>query len=406
MKYEQVINYLYSLERIKGSRLGLGRIKELLGKLDNPEKGLKVIHVAGTNGKGSVCAILDSVLRAKGYNVGMYTSPHLIEFRNRFKVNGKAITKKEFLYYFKKIKKHISDQTFFEVITAIAFLFFKDKKVDHVLLEVGLGGRLDATNVVKPLVSVITNISLEHTEILGKDIEQIAREKGGIIKKGIPVVTGAKGKALFTIRKIAKKRNSRLTLSKVYRKTNGKFDLNGYKGLKLNLKGNFQLENSGIAAAVVEVLNKTYSLGITKDNIKKGFSDVDWIGRLQFIDKNVLVDCAHNPAGMKALSLEIKELREKKGIRNVITIIGILNDKDVKKMIRITEQVSENLILVKADTSRAEEPEVIMRYVKDKKNAIIIEDVKKALEYAKKTYSKKDLILITGSCYVVGKALS
>ena len=219
MNYDNVIKYLYSLERKKGSKLGLKNIKELLRKINNPEKDLKCIHVAGTNGKGSVCAMISSVLQEAGYKVGMYTSPHLSDFRERFLINNKKISKKNIIKYFLEVKKFVDEQTFFEVITAMAFLYFKAEKVDFLVLEVGLGGRLDATNVVRPLISVITNVDIEHTDFLGKKIERIAYEKAGIIKENIPVVTGARGKSLSTIKRICKEKNSELFISKKYNAT-------------------------------------------------------------------------------------------------------------------------------------------------------------------------------------------
>ena len=231
MNYSNVIKYLYSLERKKGSKLGLKNIRNLLKKVNNPEKSLKVIHVAGTNGKGSVCAMISSILQEAGCKVGMYTSPHLKDFRDRFLINNKKIIKNDVVKYFLKVKKFIDEQTFFEVITAMAFLYFNDEKVDFLVLEVGLGGRLDATNVVKPLVSVITNIDIEHTDFLGKTLEKITHEKAGIIKKNIPVITGAKGKSLKIIKKVCKKNHCKLFINEKYKQINNKFNINNYKNL-------------------------------------------------------------------------------------------------------------------------------------------------------------------------------
>ncbi len=403
MDYDKVIGYLYSLERKKGSKLGLENIKKLLKKINNPEKSLKCIHVAGTNGKGSVCAMISSVLQEAGYKVGMYTSPHLEDFRDRFFINNKKISKKDVVRCFLKVKKFIDEQTFFEVITAMAFLYFKGK-VDFLVLEVGLGGRLDATNVVKPLVSVITNVDIEHTDFLGKSIEKIAYEKAGIIKENIPVVTAAKGKPLLVIKKICKNRNSRLFINKKYKKSNGKFDIGHYKNLKLNLNGNFQLENASITVTTIDVLNQYYKLKIKK--IKNGLKKVKWAGRFEFINKNTLVDCAHNPAALKVLTKELKNLKKEKKFKKLILIIGILNDKDIKKMIKIIEPFSDKIILTKPETPRAEEPLKIKKFIKNKnKIKKISKDVKKAVKYAEKIAEKGDLILVTGSCFVVGEVM-
>jgi len=207
MEHKKILKYLYSLDSSK-VKLGLKNIKALLKKLGNPEKRLKIIHVAGTNGKGSVCMMISSILQEAGYKVGVYTSPHLKKFNERIRINDRLITDKEILGYYLKIKPKITSQSFFEITTAMAFLYFYEKNVDFAVLEVGLGGRLDATNVANPLASVITNIGLEHTDILGNTIEKIAYEKACIIKRNVPIVTGAEGKALDTIKKTAKKRNA------------------------------------------------------------------------------------------------------------------------------------------------------------------------------------------------------
>ncbi len=392
MDYNQTIKEIYSLHgsEHKGHfNLSLDNIKILLKKIGNPEKSLKVIHVAGTNGKGSVCAMISSVLKEAGYKVGMYTSPHLKEFRERFLINGKKISEKDLINYFKKIKPFITDQTFFEVITAMAFLYFKDKKVDYLVLEVGLGGRLDATNVVDPLVSVITNIGLEHQDYLGDTIKKIAYEKAGIIKEGKPVVTGAKGSALNVIKKIAKDKGC-----KVF--TDGK-PIN----VPLKLKGEFQLVNASIAMETIRVLNHYYNLKIKKNEINNGLLKTVWHGRLEFISNNVLVDCAHNPDAVKALKKEL--LKIKKGYNKIILILGILKDKDYKAMIKELKPLSSRTILVKPNIPRAIDPRILAEQIEF--NYIIIENVKAALGYAKKIAKQDDLILVTGSIYVVGEII-
>lgn len=392
MNYQQTLNCIYNL---KGSEhkgdfnLSLKNMKILLKKIDNPEKSLKVIHVAGTNGKGSVCAMLSSILKEAGYKVGMYTSPHLKDFRERFLINNKKISQDDIVRYFKQIKPFISSQTFFEVITAMAFLYFKDKKIDFLICEVGLGGRLDATNVVNPIISVITNIGLEHQEYLGETIEKIAFEKAGIIKNKIPVVTGTKGAALKVIKKVAKKNNS-----KIY--SDG-------KPIKISLKlnGEFQLENASIAVETIKILNQYNNLDIKKTIIKKGLLNTTWHGRLEFISKNILVDCAHNLDAVKALKKEL--LKIKKKYKKLYLIIGLLKDKDYKNIVKELEPLAHRIILVKPKISRALNPRILAENIK--KYYLIIEDTKKALEYAKKITKDNDLILVTGSIYVVGEII-
>jgi len=410
MNYQQTLNYIYNLKgsEHKGNfNLSLNNIKSLLKKLNNPEKSLKIIHVAGTNGKGSVCAMLSSILKEAGYKVGMYTSPHLKDFRERFLINNKRISKTELVKYFKKVKPLITNQTFFEVITAMAFLYFKDKKVDYLILEVGMGGRLDATNVTTPLVSVITNIGLEHKEYLGETIEEIAYEKAGIIKKNTPIITGAKGAALKVIKKIAKKNNSKLYINR-----------NPIKEFPLKLKGDFQLENASITLETIRVLNQYYNLKINKKSIKNGLLNTIWHGRLEYIEsskgtsmsqkssiskdieKNILVDCAHNLDAIKALKKELNKI--KKNYKNIYLIIGMLKDKDHKNILKELTPLADKIILVKPKISRALDPKILAKYIK---KPIIIKDTKKALKYTKKTAKKDDLILITGSIYVVGEII-
>jgi len=389
MDYQQAINEIYNL---KGSEhkghfnLSLKNIKILLKKLNNPEKDLKVIHIAGTNGKGSVCAMLSSILKEANYKVGMYTSPHLKDFRERFLINNKKVSKQEITRQFEKIKPHITDQTFFEVVTAMAFLYFKEKKVDYLICEVGLGGRLDATNVVNPIISVITNIGLEHQEYLGETIEEIAYEKAGIIKEKIPAITGTKGVALKVIKKVAKEKQAILH-----------HDGRPIKAL-LKLRGEFQLKNASLALETIKLLNKYHNLKIDKNAIKRGFLNTIWHGRLEFLSENVLVDCAHNLDAIKALKKELKQIKNK----NIYLIIGILKDKDHKKILKELTPLAKRTIITRPNIPRAQDPKILAKQVKD---PIIIEDTKKALDQAKKMAKKDDLILITGSIYVVGEAI-
>ena len=387
MDYKKVLEELYSLD-VKKWTLGLERIESLLKKLGNPEKNLKCIHVAGTNGKGSVCAMISSILIDAGYKVGMYTSPHLKKFNERIGVNNKLISDKDLVKYYLKVKKYATNQSFFEITTAMAFLYFKDKKVDFTLLEVGLGGRLDATNVVVPLVSVITNIGLEHTKYLGNTIEKIAYEKAGIIKKNIPVVTAADGIALATIKKISNERNSKLYI--VNEKN---------ANCRIGLKGEFQKLNAAMAIKAIEVLKNDYGVKIKKSNVKKGLLSAKWPGRFQFIGKNILVDCAHNPHGFRVLAEELGNFNYKK----LIIVLGFSNDKDIKSMSKILNPLADKIVLTKSSNERAAEPEKIKKYFN--KKSIIIMNPKKALNYAKKIAGKKGLVLIAGSIFLVGELM-
>ncbi len=447
MNYENVLKELYSLDSSK-VKLGLTNIKTLLKKLGNPEKQLKCIHVAGTNGKGSVCAMISSILIDANCKTGMYTSPHLKRFNERIRINDKLISDKEIVRYYLKVKKYVTNQSFFEITTAMAFLYFKEKKVDFAVLEVGLGGRLDATNVVKPLISIITNIELEHTKILGNTLRKIAYEKAGIIKKNVPVITAAQGTALQTIKKISNKKNSELITinndnlkikcsKKIFNKNNinykkinnidnkiinnkklknynennesknnsieknnWTFDYNNYKNIELeNLNGKFQIVNAAIAVKAIDTVKSNYNIKINKKNIINGLKNAKWHGRFQFIGKNVIVDCAHNPSGFRILINELKNINYHK----LVLVVGFSDDKDIEKISNIIKNKYDKIIITKSNNERAAEPKLIKKHFN--KNPIIIKNPKKALNYTKKIASKKDLILVTGSIFLIGELL-
>ena len=397
MDYRQILGHLYSLESSK-IKLGLKNIKALLKKLGNPEKELKCIHVAGTNGKGSVCAMIFYILRQAGYNVGLYTSPHLKRFNERIRANDDFISDREIVDYYLGMKGKITNQSFFEITTAMAFLYFKEKKVDFVVLEVGLGGRLDATNVVKPLISIITNIDYEHTNLLGNTLEKIAYEKAGIIKRNVPAVTGAEGIALGAIKRTAARRNSPLILAKRHKKIRFKY-----------LNGNFQHFNSTIALTTIGALKKYYNKAI------EGIENTKWKGRLEFIGKNVLVDCAHNPNGIKALAGELKAIKKSKKYNSMIIVFGVLKDKNAKQMLEIISKANPKLIVFTMPNSdRALVANALIRLFKkidknkrsdEKIDYKSIANPKMALSYAKGLASLNDLIVVTGSIYLIGEII-
>jgi dihydrofolate synthase / folylpolyglutamate synthase len=382
MQYKSALKYLYDRE-LFGMRLGLDNIAKLMKSLNNPQNSYKSIHVAGTNGKGSVCAFLSSILQEQGYKVGVYTSPHLVDFRERIKINGEKISKKDIVKILSKIKPLIKDHTFFEVVTAISFLYFKEKKVDFAIFEVGMGGRLDATNIIMPKLSIITNISLEHTEHLGKTINQIAFEKAGIIKKDTPLVVSKDCKGLKIIKKIVKKNNSKIYLVKT-------------KKIKTSLKGSFQNKNVSIALKSIEILNKKYK--INKESINKGLLSVKWPGRFEFISKNMIFDCAHNPDGAKTLA------RELKNYKNIYIILGIMKDKDIKHIVNNLEKIAKEIIVTKPHISRAAMPNSITKFIH--KKVTIINNIDEALKYAKLKAGEKGWVVLTGSIFTVGEAFS
>ncbi|MBM3308720.1 MAG: bifunctional folylpolyglutamate synthase/dihydrofolate synthase, partial [Candidatus Altiarchaeales archaeon] len=348
MDFRQANSYLSGLKKF-GIRLRLEHTERLLSLLGNPEKRLKCIHVAGTNGKGSVCTFLDSILLEVGFNVGLYTSPHFYRLNERIKVNGKMISDKELARLTSvvksaasKVSKEFGELTFFEVTTAMAFLYFSEKNVDFVVLEVGLGGRLDATNVVNPLVSVITSVSMDHTELLGKTVEKIAFEKACIIKKDGLVVTGAEGKALEVVEKTCREKNAVLCVvgdevsvkplsSSLGRQTFNLFFFgNSYK-VSTRLLGRHQMYNAAIAFSVIEMLKTFHKISIAKKSVKKGLLEARIPCRFELVQKNPLVflDGAHNPDGILKLAEALGEIHYKK----LFLVFGCSYNKEYKKMI-------------------------------------------------------------------------
>ena len=311
MNYSEMIKSLYKLGK-KGSKLDLKRITTACTHFNNPQNNLKIIHIAGTNGKGSVAAMLDSILREAGYSVGLYTSPHLIDFRERIQINREKIPKEDFLRLFEKINQANLDITFFEFTTLLALLYFQEKQPDYVILEVGLGGRLDATNICSPILSVITNISIDHQEYLGNTLESITKEKCGIIKI-VPVFTCQQEPIILdTIKKACSDKRLPLTITNDYKE-------------RISLLGDFQKQNAGLAESVAR------SLELTDEKISQGLKHVSWPGRIDYLEPQLLVDGAHNASGIKALSNYVSSLN-----KNIIIIFGVSEGKNHKEIRRKT----------------------------------------------------------------------
>ncbi len=429
MRYQQALEYLESFQRF-GIRLGLKNIRRLLKLLGNPERRLKVIHIGGTNGKGSVGAFLFYILKEAGYKVGLYTSPHLVNFRERIRTNQGLISKKELTKQVFFLKPLITDHrlpiTFFEITTAIALKYFAERRVDFAILEVGMGGRLDATNVTKPLVSVITNVDFEHTEHLGKSLKKIAYEKCGIIKKGTPVITAEnKKEALRVIENTCRKRKARLfrigkeilvqsPKSKVqslndwptgqlanWQTFNVQGIYSSYRNLRISLLGKHQLLNAACAIGAVELLQRRFKIG--REQMKKGLAKTQWPGRLEIIKlKTVVLDGAHNVAGARALK---EAIRDYFTYEKLILVLGILKDKDIKGVTAQIAPLASRIIITKPQTPRAAEPEEIAMVAKKYSGSIVIKErVSQAIEYALSCVTRRDIVLITGSLYTVGEA--
>ncbi|MBI4752863.1 bifunctional folylpolyglutamate synthase/dihydrofolate synthase [Candidatus Desantisbacteria bacterium] len=414
MNYEASIAYFEELGRF-GIQLGLERVIQLLELMGNPHKNLKYIHVAGTNGKGSTVAFLASILKCSGYRVGVYTSPHLIRFNERIAINDEQISDEDVVKLTAKISELIKSScleiTYFEAATALAFAYFAQQQVDIVVLEVGLGGRLDATNVIIPLVSVITNISLEHTDILGNTVELIAREKAGIIKQEVPVVCGVMDeKAVDAIQQVARQNHASLYLVTKEIKIEGntiKTNHNTYAPIKLALAGYHQMQNAACAILAAEVLASRWGR-INYKAIPHTLNNTHWPGRLQIVGQKplIVVDGAHNPAGTKVLR---KAMEDYFDYSQLILVLGILDDKDKTAMMR--ELIADNerlklLILTKPKTSRAFPPDKLLKEA-DKYcvPAMVYEDIPTAMTMAIKMADENDMICLAGSLYVAAEVL-
>ncbi|MBI2664221.1 bifunctional folylpolyglutamate synthase/dihydrofolate synthase [Candidatus Woesearchaeota archaeon] len=392
--YNEVLKYLDKLE-LFGIKLGLENISRLCEILGNPQDEYKTIHVAGTNGKGSVVAMCSFILKEAGYKAGMYTSPHLQSFRERMQVNGEWISENEVVEVFDEVKAAADKMkaagmqaTYFEFTTAMAFLHFKKRNCDFAVIETGMGGRLDATNIVKPLVAVITNIELEHTQYLGDTKEKIAAEKAGIIKEGSAAVIGEKDAQIQQqLLKICGSRNAKATVVE-----------KDYEG-RISLLGEHQKRNAAVAAAAITNLGKA-GIKISSSDIRNGIEKTKWPGRLEVMQEKprVILDAAHNPSGALTVADYIKS--QKNGI---VLVIGISSDKDTAKMIQILAPLAKKVLVTKAK-HRGSDCELLRKEAKKhNKSAEAIEDVKEAVRKALKE-AEGSTIMVTGSIFVIGEA--
>ena len=424
--YAEALDYIYDLTKY-GIKLGLKNINYLLYLLGDPHEKLKIIHVGGTNGKGSTSSLISSILQSDGYKVGLYTSPHLVDFTERIEINRKPIERKKVSELLERIKPSIEKvantpsyghPTFFEVITSLAFLYFFEEQVDFLVLEIGLGGRLDATNVCEPLISVITHIDYDHMDKLGNSLEEIAREKGGIIKpEGVTITSDQYNEAYNEIKKIAEGKNSLIygigrEINYEIVKSNIKgviFDLKGiyrnYKNLHTPLLGRHQAENAATAISAIEAL-KIRGVKISEKAIRAGLEKVKWTGRLEIIQNNptLILDGAHNPSGVKIVRQALEEIFS---YHRLILVLAIFADKDYKKMIQILAPNADLIITTKAKSPRATPPQIIAKeaaqYI-EKNKIIVTEDISQAINSALSNSKEEDLICITGSLYTVGEA--
>ncbi len=405
---------MYGLKRF-GIILGLETIRNILDGLGKPHKKYACIHVAGTNGKGSVAAALSFILYESGYNVGLYTSPHLVRFNERICINNHQISNKEVVESYQAVKRvHHGDRspTFFEFSTAMALYAFSRRQVDWGVIETGMGGRYDATNIIQPAISIITNVSLEHRDYLGNTLAEIAREKAGIIKQATPVVTAVKQKqARSVVHKIARKKSAPLFMLgkdfKVRQNQSGQFSYTGIENnwhhLQTSLLGRYQVQNAALALAACELLIKDKAT-ITPESIKKGLANTRWPGRLEIVSDKplVILDGAHNLVAARNLANFLAEDLPK---RRITLVIGILDDKPFRSMLKCLLPRCSRAIITRAKTERALAPQKLYAIAqKTISEATIIPEVAAAVQYAVATAGPDEVICIAGSLYVIGEA--
>jgi dihydrofolate synthase/folylpolyglutamate synthase len=421
MNYEDSIKWINSFQKF-GIKLDLDRIKYIIKELGNPQNNYKIIHVAGSNGKGSVCNYLSSILSESGYKVGKYTSPHLQTINERIEINNKKISNNDFANITKTIKQIVDkmilkkgEPTYFELLTSISLQYFKEKKIDYAIIEVGLGGKYDATNIVNPIISIITNISLEHQNILGKKITEIAEQKAGIIKEKIPVFTAAKNNSLKIIKQIAKDKKSNIYVinNSNYKRLkvdikNQKFQIKGLLKeyiVETKILGKYQGENISLAIKSSEYLQQK-DTNITEMSIIKGIKNSDNPGRMEIIKKEplLLLDGAHNSKGIKLL---IDTIKNDFKYNRLIIILAILKDKNIKTMIPPIIHQSDLIITTQSKNNRALDANQLEKIIKKNNKKIIVKTINKieeAIKYSFSTAKKNDLICITGSLYTVAEA--
>ena len=422
MDYKESLKYIEETHKF-GIRLGLDNMSKLLELLGNPQDKLNVIHVAGTNGKGSTCSFITSILKECGYKVGLYTSPYLETFTERIRINGENIPEEDVARIVTLIREKIEQMvsegysypTEFEIVTTMAFYYYCEQEVDFVALEVGLGGRYDATNIIKKSdVSVITSISLDHVGILGDTVAKIAYEKGGIIKEnGVAVVYDQSDEAKNVIKDICKEKNAKYIEVKFDDINVKQSDINSqvydcsimgqrYEDLEIQLIGDHQINNSMLALSAIEVLKELKNLNLNEEDIRKGLLNTRWPGRIEKImDKpTFIIDGAHNEDGARSLAKAIaKNFNGKKAT----LLIGMLEDKDIDGVLEILMPYFNKVITTTPDNDRAINCETlkekISKYVDD---VVAISNIEDAVNYTLRNAKEDDVIISAGSLYMIG----
>lgn len=400
---QEILDYLYGLTRF-GIKPGLDVTRGLLDNLGNPQNKFKSIYVAGTNGKGSTSIFIASILQKAGYKVGLYTSPHLVKFNERIKINGEEISDETLVELTKKIRNNLEDlqPTFFEFTTSLAFLHFARNDVDIAIVEAGLGGRLDSTNVIMPELSVITNIDLDHTFYLGGTKEKIANEKAGIIKKGVPLVTAEEDeKILEVFKKKADKiytvKDPELILK------NLEFQKFRYenKEFKISLLGEYQIKNACTALLTIEVM-KEKGFKISQKAVEEGLLSARWPARLQIFSREpcLIIDGAHNPTGLEKTRNFVEKIENRK-----VLIFGVSDDKDIFQMAKLITPLFERVIITQGNFKPADADKVAREAKKFCGDVKEIPNCGEAIKEALSSVKKDEVVLVTGSLYLAGDVL-
>ncbi len=415
MTYPEALKALYDLQKF-GIKFGLSKTANLLKAFGDPHRGMRFIHIAGTNGKGSAAAMASSILAQSGLKIGLYTSPHLVRFTERFRINDREMSRETAAGLCSEILAAFDPHeppTFFEAVTAMALVHFAREKVDMAVMEVGMGGRLDSTNVIDPLVTMITNVSLEHQQYLGKRLSDIAGEKGGIVKAGVELVTGVTQPSVIqrieTICRDNDARMIRLGRDVHYRNTPSGLSYAGtsrrLRRLKLGLPGRFQGRNAALALALLEVLEKK-GFRLSEDHIRQGLARVCWPGRMQLISSrpSLLVDGGHNPSALKVLADAIPRTFS---FCRLILVIGVMGDKDIPSIMKEIVPLADYVIYTRPVYARAASPETLQRAAAQLgKPGEIAGTLSQALDRANQIADAEDLILVSGSLFTAGEALS
>jgi dihydrofolate synthase/folylpolyglutamate synthase len=415
--YKESVSWLFGLQKY-GIKFGLSKTTNLLKAFGNPHNNQHYIHIAGTNGKGSVGALLESILLTAGLKVGFYTSPHLVSFTERFRINRESIPKDTAASLIRDVQgviNYTEPPTFFEFTTAMTLLYFFREAVDISIIEAGMGGRLDATNVITPMVSIITTIGLDHQHFLGDTISAIAHEKGGIIKKDIDLVTAVdQPPVVKLLESLCKKKGApfwRVGKHARYRRLPS--GLLGYYGLHkrftnltLGLKGRFQYRNAALALLALEILKKKKGIPLSDEAIQLGLANPLWPGRLEEVASHptIILDGAHNPSAMRSLAQAIGNDFD---FEKLILVVGIMGDKDITHILAAIVPLAHKVIYTRPAYYRAANPHYLMDVAKElSNNGEVHVPLSKAIERARDMADKKDLIVITGSLFTVGEAKS